>query len=400
MADTAMTGLSAAHERIAAAMYTVDSHPAWPMLRGGTVAGRTLRRRDEAQGELDRLWTCFAALGEQLERARALRAGRWPSEAQLTDLTTLLTAEVVALDDRGRPVEAGATTSTRLTLADFAAGVESATAALTAQLSEVDRSWATLAGEYVPGSAELDALVALGAELGEPTAVAPARAVVEEIERLDMPDPLTAAPSGVLAPATRARLDDLRAKLSGARRELDGVVAARDGYAERRRVLAELIDRVAAGEAATGTAYARVAEKIADAGLPAVPGVTGDLRARLEGLEELRSAGLWRRLAAGLSTVETDAKAALARAAELTAQADGLLARRDELRGRLDALRAKAVGRGMAEDAELARIHGRALDLLFTAPCDLRAATRAVHAYAEAVAGRPASARGREEDDR
>src|SRR5262245_4761148 len=99
MADTALTGLSAAHQRTASEMYTVDSHPGWSLLRGGLVAGRTLRRRDEAQHELDRLWACFATLGEQLERARALRAGRWPSQAELTDLTTLLTTEVIAVDD-------------------------------------------------------------------------------------------------------------------------------------------------------------------------------------------------------------------------------------------------------------------------------------------------------------
>jgi hypothetical protein len=251
----------------------------------------------------------------------------------------------------------------------------------------------------VPASAELDALAALAAELGEPAAAAPARSVAEQIERLDVPDPLTAAPSGVLAPATRARLDDLRARVSGARRELDAVIAARDGFAERKRALAELLDRVAAAHAAVAAAYARVAEKIAEPGLPAPADVSGGLRARLDGLEELRAAGRWRRLADNLSTVESDATGALARAERLAALADGLLARRDELRGRLEALRAKAVALGLAEDAVLTGVHARAHDLLFTAPCDLRAATRAVHAYAEAVAGHPAPARRREEED-
>jgi hypothetical protein len=79
--------------------------------------------------------------------------------------------------------------------------------------------------------------------------------------------------------------------------------------------------------------------------------------------------------------VETAVLLARTGAAEQQGLADGLIARRDELRGRLEAYRAKAAARGRAEDERLAGLFTRAHDLLFTAPCDLRAATRAVHAY-------------------
>ncbi|HET8641563.1 MAG TPA: serine protease, partial [Pseudonocardiaceae bacterium] len=65
-----------------------------------------------------------------------------------------------------------------------------------------------------------------------------------------------------------------------------------------------------------------------------------------------------------------------------------LLDRRNELRGRLDAYRAKAAGIGHSEDLELERLFGVAHELLWTAPCDLPAATRALARYQQAVSGR------------
>jgi len=77
----------------------------------------------------------------------------------------------------------------------------------------------------------------------------------------------------------------------------------------------------------------------------------------------------------------------------LLANLTGLLDRRAELRGRLEAYRAKATGRGHAEDTELVALHRRAHDVLFTAPCDLRAATLAVTRYQRAVLDRTEEAR-------
>jgi hypothetical protein len=71
----------------------------------------------------------------------------------------------------------------------------------------------------------------------------------------------------------------------------------------------------------------------------------------------------------------------------------GLLERRTELRGRLEAYRAKATARGHAEDPELAVLHRVAHGVLFTAPCDLPEATRAVGRYQQAVLHRTEEAR-------
>ena len=77
----------------------------------------------------------------------------------------------------------------------------------------------------------------------------------------------------------------------------------------------------------------------------------------------------------------------------LVANWTGLLERRTELRGRLEAYRAKATARGHAEDLELAALHRVAHDVLYTAPCDLPEATRAVGRYQQAVLDRTEEAR-------
>jgi len=136
-------------------------------------------------------------------------------------------------------------------------------------------------------------------------------------------------------------------------------------------------------------AQQRTREKIADPGLAPPPATATVLRGRLDELDRLQAAAQWPQLADLLSTVESTAIRARDRAVQQRGVADGLLARRDELRGRLEAYRAKAAALGYAEDAELASAFDQAHALLFSAPCDLRAATRAVHAFQAGLARRP-----------
>jgi len=143
---------------------------------------------------------------------------------------------------------------------------------------------------------------------------------------------------------------------------------------------------VEAAERAVVEAQARAEEKIAVPGLGPVPTATTVLRGRYKQLDDTAATKKWRKVAADLSTLEAAAREALTRAQEQRAVADGLIARRDELRGRIEAYRAKANASGLAEDESLAPLFEQAHSLLFTAPCDLRAATRAVHAYQTTLA--------------
>ncbi|HEX4703322.1 MAG TPA: caspase family protein [Pseudonocardiaceae bacterium] len=126
------------------------------------------------------------------------------------------------------------------------------------------------------------------------------------------------------------------------------------------------LDALAEAEALARKAYDRAIDRIADPGLPVFTELTRPL---------------W---TADLAAI----REAHGRALRITELAAGLLERRDELRGRLGAHLALAARLGIAEDVVIAARHRVAHDLLWTKPCDLGAATRAVLAFQQSVTDR------------
>jgi hypothetical protein len=385
-ADRILAGLTASRDRIAASMYTVDTHPVRARLEAGKVTGETDRIRRALSGEVDKLWVRFGLLRDLVERATTLRASGRAGEAELE---SLLTRPVVLLDADGLPADPaeGTAAARTLTLTDFAAWTDSGCAAALEQLAGIEKAQATLTTQFARVAAGVDEVAALAESLGEVGAAEPLRAAYAEIEALDLSDPLTAAPGGVVTGAAQRRLEALSQRCVKAKESLAAVVAARDGFTARRAALGSLVDAVDTAEQAVVQAQARAAEKIATPGLAPAPHAATVLRGQLKQLDEAATAAQWRRVAADLSTMESLARDALQAALQGRAAADGLIERRDELRGRLEAYRAKANASGLAENTLLAPVHAQAHALLFTAPCDLRAATRAVHAYQTSLAG-------------
>src|SRR5437763_1561896 len=227
--DETLAGLGAAHDRIAAAMFAIDSHPGLAYLRGGGVAGLTETRWATLRPEVDR-------------------------------------------GDKGAPLSAA----------------------------------------------------------------------LAEAAKTDLGDPLSAAPGGRLARATQARLDRLTTQLGVLRERVGALVGIWDGYPRRMAELRALVDQVGAAEGRLAEGYARVADRIADTGLPPAPHAAAVLQARLADLDRLHREQRWVQLADDAAALQRAATRARQRADELRDAADGLLARRDELRGRLEAYRAKA----------------------------------------------------------
>jgi hypothetical protein len=386
-ADEALTRLGAVHDRIATAMFTIDSHSGLAFLRGGGLTGRTAQRWQTLAPEVDQLWAGFTAFGELLERGRAIRAKRRLDDDDWDALHLLVMEPVVALDAAGLPVEPTASTvASRLRLAELGDRLTQRSAALTDHLSEVDSAWSAVAARIAPLSEAFDAASALAAELGLPGLLEPIGGRLSRARSEQLSDPLAAAPGGQLRPAAHAELQELTTELDAVRRRLAEVAALRDGYPGRVAALRGVVDEVAGAEQGVREAYARAEQKIAEPALPAPPAAAAILRARLPDPTQKVHSGGWERVANELAGLERSARQALARAAELRAAADGLLGRRDELRGRLEAYRAKAGRLGFAEDEVLTERHQRAHSLLYTAPCDLRQATQAVHAYQQALA--------------
>jgi caspase domain-containing protein len=128
----------------------------------------------------------------------------------------------------------------------------------------------------------------------------------------------------------------------------------------RTPALAALVE----AEALARKAYDHALDRIADPGLPPFTEWAGD------------------------SADPAAVRAAHERALRITELAAGLLERRDELRGRLGAHLALAVRLGIAEDGMIAARHRVAHELLWTKPCDLGAATRALVAFQQSVTDR------------
>ena len=157
------------------------------------------------------------------------------------------------------------------------------------------------------------------------------------------------------------------------------------GEADQR--LAEVTAAITAASQALADASAareRAAARIFAAQNDLLPDVAG-LESRLAGLTALKEAGRWTRLASELDLLARQAATATRQCRDAEQAAAGLIEQRNELRGLLDAYRAKAGGTGGAEDTDLDQRYQQARALLWTAPCDLTAASAAVTSYQQAV---------------
>lgn len=375
--DFAIVGLVAAHDRISAAMYSLDVHPGLVVLRGADLRGKTRRIATETLARVDTLWSQFAALRSVLERVKTVRGERSkPDDDELHEMTMLLRGPVLPLAPDGMVVEdplAGAPPNW-VTAMGLAHGLERAAGEVTETLDGVQSAYAEIVDRFEPLTKALDRARSAAEALGY-------AATGSDVERLDVR----------LAEATFDAMGDLldragppaalAAEIEALADRLADLVRLRDAYPDRVGRLRAAVDEVAEAEAETGRAYGVANQKIANPGLPPAPDAVPALRAHLAQLDQLHRERRWPRLADELSIVERSVAQARKRAAHLHEAAEGLLRRRSELRGRLDAYRARAGRMGLAEHAELTGRHRTAQDLLYTSPCDLPAATRAVLAY-------------------
>ncbi|QXJ22857.1 hypothetical protein AGRA3207_003925 [Actinomadura graeca] len=387
--DHALRGLREERDRIAASLLDLDGHHGSRLLKGARLTGETWRRWDAAQERLAMLWRLFDAYQRVLDAAVELRErSPRPTAAALTELSGLLSGPSVEVPDGEIPLEARTLLGPqeqRVTLDgavalmseayEFVAGevaaADAAWTALLVPLEEAEEGWRETArlAHSLDGTRhpELDRL---GREL-------------TALGRLIRTDPLSLVRDGQ---ADTVRLDRVRATLAGLRVELAGVARLRDDYAGLLEQLVASVERVEETERRARETYEAAVAKIESPLLPEpCRGLGTGLRDRLAALERLREAERWVEMAGQVAELERAAEDAAERAMGDLRLSAGLLERRGELRGRLEAYRAKAARIGMAEDETLTRLYGQARDLLWTAPCDLRAATVAVAEYQRAI---------------
>ena len=354
-ADRALAQLGADSDRIAQALVAMDSRPGHRLLSAGSLTGLTRQRWAEASDAMGSLWDDFSAHHALLEKATKVRERRTrPGEAELVELGTLLT-----------------------TLTELTVTLDAAYTKVTEVLDAVEAAWQDAVERLDPLDSDLRAAQTLAMSLGvdEPE-LGRLAGELAETRRLTATDPLA-------APEPSHRIAE---RLTVVQAELASLVVARDSLDELLDRIGMLIDQIADAVAGLRTTYATVQVKIAAPGLPPLIDPVPTLRHRVAELPSL--ADRPRELVAALDSLREDVTNSLAEANGRLASATGLLDRRLELRGRLDAYQAKAKHLGYAEDLDLLVVYREARILLYTIPCDLPAATRAVKRYQEALQAR------------
>ncbi|WP_433803240.1 hypothetical protein [Actinomycetospora sp. CA-084318] len=391
--DADLAAAEDAVARASTALVDLEAHPGHGLLVAGGFAGVSARRREEALATIADLHRDLALYRRAVAAARDARGTRSrPSPDELAAADEALHGETVVAAEEVVPLQRrgllGATshvtrTSAPALLARMTAGFD----AVTAVVAAVATVWDAVAARLGPVLDTLDDLRrdVVTADAPEPAAeLDRCAARIDALRTAVLTDPL--AHTGTTEPVDAAELARIAEALSGVRTALDGVRALHAGLDRRVAELTAAVDALAGQEAAAVEVAEQVARLITAApGLPVPTRRAPQLRAALRAAHDDARAGRWTAAVAAFAAVAAGVETAQKAAATDRDVLAGLLDRRAELRGRLGALRAKASARGRSEDLALDALHTRAHELLWTAPCDLPAATVAVRAYQRAL---------------
>lgn len=387
-ADRALAAVQNDSDRIAASLVEMDAHPGHKLLKDAALTGLTAQRWEKARTAMATLWDQYSTYRDMLARAQEVRARRSkPGDDELAELTDILHGRVVELDAQEVPIERRGLTGPaqvieRITLAELLARMQAAFQTVTSVLAAAESAWSAAIGRFDPLDKRLHAVSVQAESVGAAAdEVAGIHRDLDRARELVLTDVLTAQ-------ATDA-LPDVERRIAALETRLTGLARVRDEFTARLSTFESTLSDIEALEATARQTYPAMVEKIAAPGLP-VPGdqASTTLRARLQRLTDRYGTAGWDVLAREADQLERSATAALDGARTALRAITGLLDRRAELRGRLEAYQVKAARLGHAEDDELSGLHDEAHRILFTAPCDLAAATRALNRYRQAIQDR------------
>ncbi|GAA2742823.1 hypothetical protein [Kitasatospora cinereorecta] len=413
--DRVLTRRGEERDAVEAALLSLQDHPGRRLLDGAALTGRTQERWAVAEQGLALLWALFDRYAEALASARAVRARRGkPGSAELAELSELLTGAAVTVSGGHLPEAVGQLGAQvrlveRVTLTELMDRMNGWYAVVLEVVNAADAVWTALPARIDLMLAELGRVQMLALSVGVRPGGHPLgddlTRLAEELTALRtevLADPLAlwrparvpaqrgtaseasawASPSGAVDTTGFDRagrhLDDIRV-------ELEGLLRLRDESHERLQQVADLLQRADATLAEARRARGEVLAKIASTEVPAVPGPASALRERIVLAVEYQQTGQWHRLGQLLDALEDAAAKELTRARHSLTEVAQPLAVRAELRGRLEAYKAMAARFGLAEDPVVVERFEKARWLLWSAPCDLRAAAEAVTRFQQAL---------------
>jgi chromosome segregation ATPase len=388
-AQAAANSASAERDTIQANLLELDGSFGKRLLAGATLSGRSRDSWDQASASLASLWETFTAYSAVVDRAAEIMGtqGRIPAQ-RLEEAAMLLTGPSVRLTRAIAPLSQRELTSggeARLTLQATVREMRSAFSQIVPVFTAAENVWNEISDGIRQLTTEIETAKRQLGGLGDDeltSAVTQAETGLTELRELLNSDPLSLWSGNK---TDRTRLDRLKQQASAATAQVSQLARVR---ADADQQVAEVAAAIAAAQQAHSDATAareRAASRIILAAENNLLPDVSVLTRRAEGLQALRASGRWTRLASELDLISKQAAAVTKQCRDAEQAAAGLVERRNELRGLLDAYRAKAGGTGGAENDELARRFQEAKDLLWTAPCDLAAASAAVNNYQQAV---------------
>ncbi|MCE5289998.1 MAG: hypothetical protein LLG14_12270 [Nocardiaceae bacterium] len=384
--DAELMRLSSAAEAIALTLVELDSDATWKLLASGVLRGRTSQAWTDIQAVAGELWAGHHLLTDFIARARTARgSGRRLGRDETLDLSRLLFGSSIELSSSKvalteRTLLGPQTQTAHVSPSALLARLESAFERVRNFLAEVAGAWQWQMPRL--GVCEEEVRHLRAKDSGASPAVARAAfafgALVDKVGA----DPLGTAFSD---------FDVVEELLAQARMVVSSAAELAARLAEIRSQATGLLDRIRAVHREAVSAHEVATTKIAgfSRSVPTAPdrGLADELAAVGSELQIRSTAG-----GARLLAWQSRAQFAYDQAVADRDAAIAPVRERAELRGRLDAYKAKAHRFGLAESAQLARMAGRAQNLLYIAPCDLDAARSAVAAYVAAVTSATASA--------
>ncbi|MEU4955136.1 hypothetical protein ACFZBM_22970 [Streptomyces lavendulae] len=395
--DRALARLGAEHEAVETSLLALQDHAGRRLLEGAALSGVTEERWAAADAAVTRLWTYFDAYSGALAAAREIRERRrWPTREDLAELTERLRGPGVVIAGAGA---GGSALAERFSLAELVARMNELYAGSLDVVVAADAVWSALPARIDLLGAELHRTRALAHSVGVRPGEHPSGDDLEEItaELAELRARVIADPLGFWIPAAGSsapgggrpdtgRYDRAARALDDVRREVEAVLTVRQDAEARLIGVRDVLSRADRTLAEARTARVEVLAKIAASEVPAVSGPPTALQEELAAAAEYRRRSQWHRLSPLLDSLEDRADEELTRARESLTAVTAPLAVRAELRGRLDAYKAKVARHGMAEDPLLIERYDAARRMLWSAPCDLRAAEQAVLRYQRATA--------------
>ncbi len=399
--DRALTRLEADHAAVETSLFALQDHPGRLLLEGARLSGRTAERWAAAAPAVPLLWSRFETWGEALRTARSVRGKRrWPPQSDLVVLTDLLRGSGVVVSNAGLPDAArelagAGGMSERLGLELLSERMNDWYDQVMDVVAAVDAVWSALPARIAALTTEAGRVASLAGSVGvlpgeHPSGddLAVLTADLETLRAEVAADPLAfwrpARPGGV-GRADLRRYQRAEHDLEDIRREVEAVLRVRDDAEHRLLRLRDVLSRADLTLSEARSARGEVLAKIAASEVPAVGGPPAALREMLVTAADCHRRGSWHLLSPLLDELEDRADDELDRARASLSAVTAPLAVRAELRGRLDAYRAKAARLAVVEDPLLVERYDQARRLLWSAPCDLRAAGGAVSRYQGAV---------------